>query len=163
MYRHAARAAADPPAPDFGRYVSLRSSAASTKRRKSKSDIAADGEAASALTPLRLELDERDLVPWGMAAGPDGSLYVAVDVSYRARPSCSGCRVGRSGLYELGVVTGHVCCAQIACQATAGVWRCMTACGLLLRAASAREQTCTAALQSISWMLHGGSVLPAAG
>lgn len=53
--------------------------------RRSKSDVAADREAAGALTPLWLTLDGPGLVPWGMVAGPDGSLYVAVDTSYQAR------------------------------------------------------------------------------
>jgi hypothetical protein len=35
----------------------------------------------------------RPLVPWGMAAGPDGALYVAVDLSYNARAWRPGCHV----------------------------------------------------------------------
>ena len=87
IYRHAARSPTDPAPHDEGRYVTTRFPKRGRHRPRSKSDVAADHEAAGALTPLWLTLDGPGLVPWGMVAGPDRSLYVAVDTSYEARPS----------------------------------------------------------------------------
>ena len=85
IYRHAARSPADPAPHDEGRYVTTRLPKRGRQPLRSKSDIAADREAAGALTALWLTLDGPGLVPWGMVAGPDGSLYVAVDTSYEVR------------------------------------------------------------------------------
>lgn len=87
IYRHAAGSTADQASHDEGRLVATRFPKRARQPHRSKSDIAADREAAGTLTGLWLTLDGRadGLVPWGMAAGPDGSLYVAVDTSYEVR------------------------------------------------------------------------------